>query len=317
MAGTCLVISDKTEDMVFGKQLAEVNQMQFRSIALAEQVQEFLQEHWGAVILIDGDNQKRTEWFLKIIKGKTNPLRVFVITNKTISHYPFLFEHTSYSHHLVRRFKDPAVTLYSKLLTGVLAPHPFGVVQYIEGKAQTQKIVLKHSGHKGAAVEALQNYFTKQQINRRLSTLAAKACDELIMNAIFDAPIDKKSSRYRKFEERTAQFELSAKEEIEVQVASNDKYVGICVSDQFGSLDKEDILRYIKQNYKKASYSVQEGIGNAAGEGLGLLGSLQSGLSMVFVVKPGVRTDVMIFFLKAQSYKDFKEGFQMLSLNAL
>ncbi len=52
------------------------------------------------------------------------------------------------------------------------------------------------------------------------------------------------------------------------------------------------------------------------GAGLGLLGTLHAGLSLLFIVKPGVRSDVMIFFPRTKSYKDFREGFRFLSINA-
>jgi len=52
------------------------------------------------------------------------------------------------------------------------------------------------------------------------------------------------------------------------------------------------------------------------GAGLGLSGTIQAGLSLIFITRPGQRTEVLLFFPKAVTFKSFREGFRFLSVFA-
>jgi hypothetical protein len=96
-------------------------------------------------------------------------------------------------------------------------------------------------------------------------------------------------------------------------MASSDDYVGVCVSDQFGSLKKQMLMGFLSKDYHSEDYVLRKG---DPGAGLGLHGIVQSGLSLLFLCKPGIRTEVMIFFAKGASYKSFRSGFRFFSVIA-
>jgi hypothetical protein len=171
--------------------------------------------------------------------------------------------------------------------------------------------MITRAGHKRSAVDAVQNIFVSQDVNSRLSALVAQAVDELIMNAIFDAPVLPNGMPLRRGTDRAADFELIQQEHVTLEVASTDDYVGISVGDQFGSLKKGVLMSFLGRDYHDEAYVPRK---NDPGAGLGLNGIVQTGLSLIFACKPGVRTEVMIFFKKDATYKEFRGGFRFLSV---
>ena len=101
------------------------------------------------------------------------------------------------------------------------------------------------------------------------------------------------------------------KEHVSVELAETEDYIGICVADKFGSLKKSLVLKFLGKDYQSTEYVPRT---DDPGAGLGILGIIQSGLSLLFVSKPGVRTEVMLFFPRSPNYKQFKMGFRFVSL---
>src|SRR6185295_12028559 len=214
-------------------------------------------------------------------------------------------------HHLQRRFQAPAPELYTRLVVAALTPQPFGVSRYFAKGTAIQKINLKRSSHKNAAVEALNSFLTKRGVTSRLAQLAAQATDEMIMNAVFDAPVDALGRRVRKEMDRNLDFELRPEKGVDIEIACGDEYTGICVADAYGSFQRSLLMGLLKKDYAERAYVVRA---EERGAGLGVHGLIQAGLSILFVCRAGRRTEVTVFFPNSKTYKDFKAGPRFLSI---
>jgi hypothetical protein len=146
----------------------------------------------------------------------------------------------------------------------------------------------------------------------QVQTLAVQTTDELIMNAVFDAPFKKDSGGagnfYRRPIERNQDFPLTGREEVEIELAFCKSYFAIQVRDHFGSLKKDAVLQYIRRDYETTAYKAQD---SDPGAGLGIYGILQSGLSLVFASKEGEKTEVTIFVPVIKSMKAFRSAFRL------
>jgi hypothetical protein len=134
------------------------------------------------------------------------------------------------------------------------------------------------------------------------------------MNAIFDAPFDPaQGGAYRRAYDRGAGFKLSSRETVELEIGACDEYVGITVSDQFGSLQRESVLKHLGLDHtsRGVSYQVKEG---DSGAGLGLYKINQLAMALLFATEPGVRTEVSVLFKRAKNYLDFRMGFCFFSI---
>jgi hypothetical protein len=309
----CLLISDRADDRKLGEHLASTGRFDLTVSRDESEIRSILTEKPQTVVFWDGDERSSAEAIAQILVGQIAPIKVFVITDKPINSYPHLFKFPAFAHHLYRRYDGPALPIFARLATAALTPHPFGIDKYFPQGATSQKISLKRSVQKTAAVDAIQNYFVKQNVTGRLAALVAQATDELLMNAIFDAPVNASGQPYRRTQSRGADFELSDREIVDVSIMSNSEYIGVCVTDQFGSLRKDVILNFLRKDYHDQAYTIRR---SDPGAGLGLNGTIQAGLSLVFVAKKNVKTEVMLFFPNSRSYKEFREGFRFVSILA-
>ena len=207
--------------------------------------------------------------------------------------------------------------LYSRLLSNCLYLKMRGLSPYFkqseaqnEFKIRSFKIV--KSSHKTAAIEAIQNTLIGQGIAPRLSRAVAQSTDELLLNAIFDAPADKNGKRYRHREPRESNFELTEREEIQIEFALGPGYAGISVADQFGSIERARLFSTIRSHLQADSKS-DAATGNA---GFGVHGIIRSGISLKILSQPGVRTEAMLFFPLVQDFRQFRNGFKFFSLLA-
>jgi len=135
-----------------------------------------------------------------------------------------------------------------------------------------------------------------QGVKNRVAALVAQSTDELILNAIFNAPVDREGKRYKQYVPKDSELELDQDHEIQVAMATAEHYMAICVRDQFGSLPRERIIDAF------AGKKIQTGLSR----------TLQGGISILFICKPKVRTEVMLFFRLTDNYKDFKKSFHFL-----
>lgn len=313
MAAHFLIVSEREEDLRFGEFLAFANDLASHQVVTAEALQKAMFDFPRSVVLWDAESPEKTAPISDVLAKSTPPSRVFAVTDQPLNTYEHLASAPVFSHHVFRRYGEPAPTLYARLVGAALNPSPFGLSRYFPEAPPITNLKITRSGQKRAAVDAIQNFFTKQRVNSRLAALVAQACDELLMNAIFDAPVLPNGMPLRRGTGRDADFELIEQEHVHLDMASSDDYVGICVSDQFGSLKKSVLMGFLSKDYYGQEYVLRKG---DPGAGLGLHGIVQSGLSLLFLSKPGARTEVMIFFAKGASYKNFRGGFRFLSVIA-
>lgn len=316
MAFELLLISERDSDLAFCGKLAKAVNFPFHNVHSRDQLKSFLIDHPECIIFWDCDhaeagnekNPKSVAAVGKILKDLGNPLKIFAITDKPLNQYPYLFKVPVFGHHIFRRFQEPALQLYPTVVQSLFVNYPFGLSRFFPEGTPNQKVVLTASKQKAPAVQAVQNVLGKMGVTNRLTGIIAQAVDELIMNAIFDAPHDD-GKPLRKALPRTEAFLFTPGEEVWLEMMMTDKYVGICVADGYGTLKKDVILGFLRKNYQEESYTNKK-----EGGGLGLNEIIHSGLSVLFICKPDNRTEVMLFFPRTGNYKEFREGIRFVSL---
>ncbi len=188
-----------------------------------------------------------------------------------------------------------------------------GLKPYFPHDTKIHRIEIKQSGHKSKAIEALQKTLTNRGIKGRIATLVAQGVDELILNAIFDAPFSRaENSRYRHKESRAKEFELNEQETVVMEMAASDLYMGICVIDQFGSLDTQNVFTALRPYLSNAPIESDPLVGLRSG--FGISGILQSGLNLKIASELGKRTESSIFFPIVSSFKEFRTTFRFLTV---
>lgn len=310
-AGNLVLVSTQPEDIAFADFLAFANNWKPYRLSAVGEARSLLPRLAPNAVLFDADMlTAQIEELSAALLTSVAPSRVVVISNQALNTYPALFTFPAFGHHWFRRFDPTSSAIFAKLLAAMCESHPFGIQRFFPEKHSRQRIVLKRSGHKNPAVEALQKHLMRQGISGRLSALVSQALDELIMNAIFDAPVLPNGTPLRRGTERSLDFELIEREHVEIELVTANDYAAVSVSDQFGSLRREKLFEFLKRDFHGKDYVPD----SSKGAGLGLLGTLQSGLSLLMVSQPKVRTEATLFFHKTENYKAFREGFRFFGV---
>lgn len=210
---------------------------------------------------------------------------------------------------ITRKSNKTSYEVLSRIIGMSLDIDSSGLEALLPAGTKIFRIPIKKVEHKRAAAEAVQTFLIKTGIDSRLSKKTSQAVDELIMNAIFDAP-NEGGKETRKLINRKAKFELGEKEKIELELGYSSEYVGILVRDYFGSLDKGLLMTRLQANYELQAYAPKNFEPSA---GLGLYGVVQAGLSLILISKSQSFTNAILIFPRAKTFKQFKTGFQIFS----
>jgi hypothetical protein len=318
MGAHLIAATEREQDLAFAQLMARNHGLEFVAASTAASLKQLIYDRPQSIVLWDVDHPRAAdskhllgaEAVGRALMGCIAPERVIAVSDKPLNATPYLFSVPAFNHHVFRRYEEPAPRVYARLALACLMPDPFGAGQYVPDQTPVRRITLKSSAQKASAIEAVSNVFTKLGGHPRLVSLLGQTCDELIMNAMFSAPVDKKGARFRKALPRTSEFELAGQEIVTVEMAATQEYAVILVADQFGSLQKQAILPFIQKDYSTHAYRAKA---DEASAGLGLYGILQAGLSLLFITKPGARTEVAVFMPLGKTPKQMKEGFRFFS----
>lgn len=307
----------RPEDIKFGQAVAALAGMEAAHVDRANELRKLIKDKKDVVIFWDVDHPDAIEISSplsisnvgQVLRGVIDSERVFAISTQALNQTPFIFNIPIFNHHIYRQFEDPSALLVSLLVKACRNRSPFGLQNYTPEGTVPRKIVLKNSKERRPVCDAIANILVKAAIPDQLNNLATQAVDEMLMNAIFDAPV-RGTETYKRKLDRASEFNLSGRETVEVEFANVPGYFAICVRDSFGSLKKDSVLQYIRKDYEKSEYKVSD---KDPGAGLGVYGMIQSGLSIVFCARTNIKTEVMLFLPQVTGMKGFRKGFRFFS----
>lgn len=176
--------------------------------------------------------------------------------------------------------------------TKALRGNVFGLNKYFPWGVTTYSIVVKNYEQKNRAIDVLLHYATlagvRGQVRERIQTVA----DELMMNALYHAPIDENGNE--KYAGRPVKelAQLPEVAPIEVQYGSSGRYFGVSVRDGGGSLTRQRAMQYLMKA-RTGTADIEKKVGGA---GLGLVSVLRSVSKLVFNLDPGESTEVIGLF---------------------
>jgi hypothetical protein len=175
--------------------------------------------------------------------------------------------------------------------TKALRGDVFGLQKYFPWGVTAFSMVVKNYEEKAKAIDILMAYANLAGVRGPVRDRIQLVCDELMMNALYHAPVDDKGNeRYagKTLKELSQMAEVNP---IEVRYACSGRYFGVSVRDGAGSLKRDRALEYLKK--AQASAAIES---KSTGAGLGLVSVLRSVSKLVFNVEPGGSTEVVALF---------------------
>jgi CRP-like cAMP-binding protein len=185
--------------------------------------------------------------------------------------------------------KNVATTV-SKLISSDI----FGLEKYLIWGVEVQSRDVISSEDRPRLLEDMQNYFLNLGLRSNISDRAAMVAEELLMNAIYDAPVaDDGKSLYNHLH-RSQKVDLQKSAQGKFRFACDGMLAAVSVSDPFGGFRMETLLAYLERNYAPGAFEVQES--GKGGAGRGLHSIIENSDLVVFNVQKSHRTEVIAFF---------------------
>ncbi len=184
---------------------------------------------------------------------------------------------------------DDAVRVIGrKWLTGDI----FGIEKYLPEGTPISYARIRDFEGRGSAIEAVLEFAERQKMRRQVRGAIGSACEELLMNALYDAPVDAAGQAVFANVDPHERKQQSSPRPVSIRYAATDQLFAIAVRDRFGRLAKNTIISYLEKCISQPNQIDRK----KQGAGLGLYLVASSASSYVVNVAYGVATEVVCTF---------------------
>jgi hypothetical protein len=175
-----------------------------------------------------------------------------------------------------------------KLLTGDI----FGIEKYLPAGTPVHYARLRDFAGRGRAIDTVLLYAEDAKMRRQVRTAIGSVCEELLMNALYDAPVDAAGRPMFADVDPHHRKETRSPRPVSIRYAATEQAFAVAVRDRFGRLAKNTILSYIEKCISSPTQIDRK----TYGAGLGLYLVANAAASYVVNVAYGIATEVVCTF---------------------
>ena len=238
-----------------------------------------------------------------------------LITDQPIEQYSLLLngEDNMLLDHVIANRYPSAWTINECRITlqKLLRRDVFGIEKYLRPGTVTRGGPVTGSSCRAVYNRDIQKFAEEFKFNLHQSKTAYGICEELLMNAVYDAPI---AGGVRKHSDtnRTVAIELEPSEQGWLSYGCDDNVLAIGVSDPFGSMDRSVFFKYLtKVRFRNDSNTLIDK--KPGGAGLGLLKILFGAHSLICNVEKGKKTEMIALIDSKLQVRDFSRMTRSIS----
>jgi hypothetical protein len=196
---------------------------------------------------------------------------------------------------------DELIITAEKLLRGDL----FGLQKYLLWGVEPYRVEIRDSRLKQDYIHEVATYAQTLGCNERVVELVETVADELITNAIYNAPRTKEGEPKYQRRSRREPVELADNEVGHLEFACDGDYIAISQIDPFGALTQDTVVSYLNRCLVKGPEQISDASGGA---GIGLYRVFQSLSKFIINVDPGKRTEVICLLDLRLTMKRFRQS---------
>ncbi len=193
------------------------------------------------------------------------------------------------------------------MATRLLFGDIFGLEKVLPWGAHIHSIEVGDYEEKSAAIQRVSQFAASIGVRRKYRESIEQCCDEMLMNALYDAPeAGKAVSASPRGKKRAA---LKGDDRALIEYGCDGQRFAVAVRDRFGRFERSVLVRYLD----KCLHSAEQIDKKVGGAGLGLYLMSHSATSLMFNVLPGVATECVCTFdigaakVKLEQLAVFKE----------
>lgn len=181
----------------------------------------------------------------------------------------------------------------------------FGLEAFLPWGTHIVECPIASSDDKQKVFGHIERFMDAIGVRARLVQKLCAIADEMLMNAVYDAPRDRDSSAHVFAElSRQTRVDLAPEQRPTLRFASDGRVFGLSITDPFGGLGPDTLRRYIAKGLRRGDDQIDRKRGGA---GLGLFILFDGLNSMCLNLDPGRRTEVVGLVNIRGSYRDVTE----------
>ena len=184
--------------------------------------------------------------------------------------------------------EDGVFVTAQKLLTGDI----FGIEKYLPAGTPVHYARLRDFEGRGKAIDTVLSFAEEAKMRRQVRSAIGQVCEELLMNALYDAPVDADGKPIFADVDPHDRRDMPTPRPVSIRYAATEQMFAVAVRDRFGRLAKNTILAYIE----KCIHSPDQIDRKTYGAGLGLYLVANAAATYVVNVAHGIATEVVCTF---------------------
>jgi len=188
---------------------------------------------------------------------------------------------------LARRFAQPNIT------------PPLGA--YLDWGFTSIDIDVRTTADRDSAVAQIQMFVGQLQSPKRVADMFGELAHELLMNAMYDAPVDA-NGRVKYAADRKANISLTDAEKPSVRMATDGSKLVLQVRDPFGRLERRHVFDGLARGLAGGEMDQSHG-----GAGLGMMVCHNASSAMFFDVVKGKHTEVTALFELDMNLRELRQ----------
>lgn len=171
----------------------------------------------------------------------------------------------------------------------------------LQATASTEAVNVTSAKQRHELKDCMLNFMKKFKVRTTISDRCFLVAEEMLMNAIYDAPTDPNSGKslYNHIS-RKEDILLSSIQTSIFEYGAQGKIAAVAVTDPFGALTKETLIDYLESCYSGRAGEMNEAAGKG-GAGRGLHQIVENSDLTVFQVKRGKKTRVVSYFWQKEN----------------
>jgi len=176
----------------------------------------------------------------------------------------------------------------------VASGHVFGIEKYMPQGTEIHLLRLTSYRGRSRAIDRIISFAEQARFRASQRQSVAQVCEELLMNALYNAPVDNEGQKVFAEVEPKKRLEMKSPKPVSIRYAASGDLLALAVRDRFGTLRKETVIQYLRKCLDGRDQIDRK----TSGAGLGLY--LVTSRSALYVnnIAPGVATEAVVVFDK-------------------
>ncbi|HSD86315.1 MAG TPA: ATP-binding protein [Kofleriaceae bacterium] len=204
----------------------------------------------------------------------------------------YLVETKTINHVLGRKDFESAPRAWEVLMVArrLVSQDPAPIGAFLDWGFSSVDIDVRTTADRDSAVAQIQMFVGALQLPKRIAEMFGELAHELIMNAMYDAPVDAQG-RSKYAGDRKADIKLTDSERPAIRIATDGSKLVLQVRDPFGRLERRHVFDGLARGLSGGEMDHSHG-----GAGLGMMVCHNASSAMFFDVAKGRHTEVTALF---------------------